>query len=94
MMRPSLFHRSNPRHGPGSPRELARLRRRRPRSAAKPAARVSVVEAQQPEGASGRVRAAGGPVDLATYACSCGLLFSAPVSTTVACPHCGCEQAW
>lgn len=43
---------------------------------------------------AGRVREAGGPLDLATYTCSCGLLFSAPVSTTVTCPHCGCEQAW
>ncbi len=94
MMRPALFHRSDPRRAPGSPRELARLRRRHPRSAVKPAARVSLTPAQQADGACSRARAAGGPVDLATYACSCGLLFSAPVSTTVACPHCGCEQAW
>ncbi len=41
-----------------------------------------------------RDRAAGGPVDMASYNCSCGLVFSASVSTTVACPHCGTEQAW
>ncbi len=41
-----------------------------------------------------RARAAGGPVDMASYNCQCGLVFSAPVSTTVACPHCGAEQAW
>lgn len=41
-----------------------------------------------------RVRAAGGPKDDATYTCSCGYLFSASVSTTVACPHCGAKQAW
>lgn len=41
-----------------------------------------------------RVRAAGGPKDNATYTCSCGYLFSASVSTTVACPHCGSKQAW
>jgi DNA-directed RNA polymerase subunit RPC12/RpoP len=40
------------------------------------------------------VREAGGPVDRASYACQCGYLFSAPVSTTVACPHCGVDQAW
>ncbi|MHB8233902.1 MAG: hypothetical protein ACYDHT_04540 [Solirubrobacteraceae bacterium] len=41
-----------------------------------------------------RVRSAGGPLDEASYACSCGLLFRAPVSTTVACPHCHAQQAW
>ncbi len=41
-----------------------------------------------------RVRRAGGPLDQAVYTCSCGYLFSAPVSTTVACPHCGTDQAW
>jgi len=41
-----------------------------------------------------RVREAGGPVDRASYSCGCGYVFSAPVSTTVACPHCGSEQAW
>lgn len=41
-----------------------------------------------------RARDAGGPEDQATYVCGCGYLFSASVSTTVACPHCGCRQAW
>jgi rubrerythrin len=41
-----------------------------------------------------RVRAAGGPLDQASYICQCGYLFAAPVSTTVACPHCGTPQAW
>jgi hypothetical protein len=41
-----------------------------------------------------RVREAGGPIDRASYACGCGYLFSASVSTTVACPHCGSDQAW
>jgi hypothetical protein len=41
-----------------------------------------------------RVREAGGPVDQAFYACECGYLFNAPVSTTVVCPHCGVGQAW
>lgn len=41
-----------------------------------------------------RVRSAGGPVDNASYTCSCGFVFAASVSTTVACPHCGASQAW
>ena len=35
-----------------------------------------------------RVRNAGGPIDNASYACACGFVFAASVSTTVACPHC------
>ncbi|HEY7935176.1 MAG TPA: hypothetical protein VID48_15260 [Solirubrobacteraceae bacterium] len=41
-----------------------------------------------------RVRAAGGPVDEASYTCQCGYVFAASVSTTVTCPHCGTGQAW
>jgi hypothetical protein len=41
-----------------------------------------------------RVRSAGGPIDNASYSCSCGLVFAASVSTTVRCPHCGADQAW
>jgi hypothetical protein len=41
-----------------------------------------------------RVRNAGGPIDRAFYTCGCGYLFDATVSTTVACPHCGADQAW
>ena len=37
---------------------------------------------------------AGGPIDHASYTCQCGCVFSASVSTTVACPHCGVAQAW
>jgi predicted Zn-ribbon and HTH transcriptional regulator len=50
--------------------------------------------AAQPDPAVQRVREAGGPVDQASYICSCGYVFVAPVSTTVACPHCGSSQAW
>jgi hypothetical protein len=32
--------------------------------------------------------------DAATYNCSCGYVFTAPVSTSVGCPHCGADQAW
>ena len=41
-----------------------------------------------------RVRHAGGPTDRASYTCECGYMFLAPVSTTVACPHCHTPQAW
>ncbi len=34
------------------------------------------------------------PTDAASYQCQCGLVFSAPVSTTVHCPHCGTAQDW
>ena len=32
--------------------------------------------------------------DKAFYACGCGYAFTANVSTTVGCPHCGTTQAW
>ena len=41
-----------------------------------------------------RVQEAGGPEDHASYSCACGYLFSADVSTSVVCPHCGTDQAW
>ena len=41
-----------------------------------------------------RMRDEGGPDDRAVYTCSCGYLFEAPVSASVACPRCGGEQAW
>ncbi len=51
-------------------------------------------EALQIDAAVERVRRAGGPLDLASYVCGCGYVFSAPVSTTVSCPHCQADQAW
>lgn len=45
-------------------------------------------------GPEARVRAAGGPQDDASYSCTCGYVFRAAVSTSVACPHCGTGQAW
>jgi hypothetical protein len=47
-----------------------------------------------PDAAVERAQHAGGPRDVASYTCACGYLFVAPVSTTVSCPHCGCDQAW
>jgi hypothetical protein len=41
-----------------------------------------------------RARASGGPIDRAQYACACGFVFEAAVSTSVTCPHCGAGQAW
>jgi hypothetical protein len=41
-----------------------------------------------------RVRESGGPHDQAQYNCCCGYVFCAAVSTSVACPHCGDQQAW
>lgn len=41
-----------------------------------------------------RARESGGPIDHAQYACACGMVFQAAVSTSVRCPHCGSGQAW
>ena len=41
-----------------------------------------------------RVRAAGGPQDVALYHCACGCAFEGDVSTHVGCPKCGADQAW
>jgi hypothetical protein len=43
---------------------------------------------------AGRRRELGPAQDQATYACSCGYVFEASVSTSVGCPHCGTAQAW
>jgi hypothetical protein len=34
------------------------------------------------------------PEDRALYRCECGYSFTAEVSTSVGCPHCGTAQAW
>jgi hypothetical protein len=44
--------------------------------------------------AAARTQRAGGPQDAALYTCHCGYMFTAAVTTTVGCPHCGDEQAW
>jgi hypothetical protein len=69
-----------PRAGADAPRTAAPAERQQPGAACDPLAE--------------RVRAAGGPVDTALYTCGCGYLFSAEVSTSVSCPHCGTGQAW
>jgi hypothetical protein len=64
-----------------------RLARRRAEPSPEPAVPA-------PDSAVERAQHAGGPRDVASYTCGCGYLFVAPVSTTVSCPHCGCDQAW
>jgi membrane protease subunit (stomatin/prohibitin family) len=68
-------------------RRPARRRHDEPREAA-PAA----PEDDHPQ--ERRARESGGPIDRACYTCGCGMVFDAPVSTTVSCPHCGDPQAW
>jgi hypothetical protein len=55
---------------------------------------VHAAHAHEPDPDVQRVQEAGGPVDHASYSCACGYLFSADVSTSVTCPHCGTGQAW
>jgi hypothetical protein len=71
--------------------ERRRPRRDRPRGHLAPSRPAPADAPTEPER---RVREAGGPEDVATYTCSCGFHFEAPVSTSVACPHCGSGQAW
>lgn len=98
-MRPSL------RHQIGERRRTHRIRGAHrpdpaPETPAAAAQETDIAEqalhsaAQMPDIAAQRVREAGGPSDLATYACECGFLFAASVTTTVGCPHCGTAQAW
>jgi hypothetical protein len=96
-MRPKLLQPTRTR-----PHERRELRRRRvgmqpPRVAQVTAAAAIPAPAATPiqcDPAVARVREAGGPVDHASYSCECGYFFSAAVSTTVSCPHCGTGQAW
>ena len=59
--------------------------------------RASVLERGERQVASptrAKARRASGCQDRAFYTCSCGYAFTASVSTTVGCPHCGSAQAW
>ena len=84
------------------PRRAERLRRRTDSArqeaplSRRPAAELPARAAQPSscDPAVEKVRRAGGPLDVAVYTCTCGYLFSAAVSTTVSCPHCGAGQAW
>ena len=53
------------------------------------------VSAHVRPGAPGQERRDRDPAqDEAVYNCQCGMVFSAPVCTSVGCPHCGTNQAW
>lgn len=80
------------RQGLAHPIGAVRQRRGRRRPAAVATHQPARLRTADP--ALARAREAGGPLDRASYSCQCGYQFSADVSTTVACPHCGCEQAW
>ena len=64
-----------------------RTRPARPDCVAEPARSEALTRTQ-------KARRAAGNEDRALYACSCGYAFTASVSTTVGCPHCGTAQAW
>lgn len=83
-MRPSFPH----------PLREQRHPRRRPARGDRRSKAVHEPLQRQRDPAVERVREAGGPVDRACYSCACGYVFSASVSTSVSCPHCGCDQAW
>ena len=85
-----MLERTRKRHGA----PLARLTRHRPTqndsrlaagAAAERAAATRTATAPEPADPS---------LDVALYGCACGLVFEAPVSTTVGCPHCGAALAW
>ena len=65
---------------------LSRAAARRGHHAVVPRRVVSAAQAQ--------VRRAGGPQDRALYACGCGMVFTASVTASVGCPHCGVAQPW
>jgi hypothetical protein len=92
-MRPSLLHPRGERRRP-SRRQRASARAHVPARVAEPASTRVEALASFCDPAVERVRAAGGPVDEASYVCACGYLFCAAVSTTVECPQCGTGQAW
>jgi hypothetical protein len=99
-MRPRLLHplRERDARRPGRrPHDRRTPQHGRPAAGANPAPRATETPRTLPGGCdllAERVRQAGGPIDTALYTCGCGYLFSAAVSTTVACPHCGTDQAW
>jgi predicted Zn-ribbon and HTH transcriptional regulator len=64
------------------------LRHRRDRHDPRPRVRTSTHQALT------RAKRSGGPEDRALYSCHCGYAFTAEVSTSVGCPHCGSSQAW
>jgi len=78
------------------PHPIRRLRTSAaPRRGYRPVERIEVpAERVDAKAVEERVREAGGPEDSAHYTCSCGMVFRASVSASVACPHCGIQQDW
>ena len=70
------------------PLSLPKRRHRPARAVASPAPRPITSLARE------RNKRANVSQDTAPYSCWCGYVFTAPVSTTVECPHCGGGQAW
>jgi hypothetical protein len=73
----------------GKARRDHRRSRREPAAPPQPAALHPRETAERRD-----ARRGGGPQDVAFYVCGCGYAFNAPVSTSVACGHCGADQAW
>jgi len=63
------------------------LTKRRPRRR-RPGRKTAIAPARE------RNKRANLTQDAALYSCGCGYVFTAPVTTSVGCPHCGCAQAW
>jgi hypothetical protein len=72
----------------------ALLRRRREERPGRVAAQQAPETTVTRSSAARRRREAGAPTDAAMYACQCGFVFQALVSTSVDCPNCGGAQAW
>jgi hypothetical protein len=79
-------------------RRPARVPERRPHVFGRSAEEDAAPEAVAPEALAHtderRHRECVACEDSALYSCSCGFQFTAPVTTSVACPHCGTAQAW
>lgn len=94
-MRPRLLDRQERQsRRRGHDRRTAASRGRRGVAQAEAGPAVEQVSAVKCDPDVEKVRRAGGPLDEAVYSCACGYVFSAAVSTTVGCPHCGADQAW
>lgn len=92
-MRVRLLSKTDSRRPANSTRRLRVVPVADPPAARRPAtARADREDA--PLAATQRQREGGGPDDRAQYACGCGYVFEAPVSTSVTCPNCGADQAW
>ncbi len=66
-------------------------KRRPPRTRSR---RTQPAPQQSPSSATRDARRGLASQDKALYACGCGYAFTAAVTTSVGCPHCGSEQAW